>query len=89
MGVFLNLILFGMKTNGNIKEKGACVVSPQSKLRERNALLEGRMPHKNGRPFYLEKEEQDRLIQEVVLKTLSFDNPTLKDVAKMVYIYFY
>jgi hypothetical protein len=57
----------------------------QSLLRKKLADIDGRCAHRNGRPPFLELEEIKTLTRAILLLTVSFHNPTLNEVAKMVF----
>jgi hypothetical protein len=71
----------------NDLDDGKKTITSQSIQRRNIAIFEGRLPHRNGRSLYLEKDELVTLKQNVLLRILSFNNPRLGEVSKIV-LYF-
>jgi hypothetical protein len=59
-------------------------ISRFSLYRKIQAEKEGRIPFRNGRSPYFEDWELEVLYREVLLLTLSFRNPRLRDVSNIV-----
>jgi hypothetical protein len=56
----------------------------QSKLRHITALSEGRVPHRNGHPPYLELHELEILQQQILISTTRNQTLRLRDIQEMV-----
>jgi hypothetical protein len=59
-----------------------------TKFRMRKALREGRKPHVDGHPHYLEENELKEFLHVVVNETLKFNQLSLNDLCSIVYFYF-
>jgi hypothetical protein len=53
------------------------------------AVGEGRTPHRDGPPPYLENEEEKLFIQKIQMEIIKGNNPTVLETCYIVFLYTY